>query len=126
MNTFLSRGCVWIVSLSLINLGASAVSYAGIVSTTSVVEAGQRATNLAAVRAGLAREDVRKQLLTFGVDASQVDARLAGLSDAELQRLAGEMDSLPAGGDVLAVIGLVFIILLILEVVGVIDIFKKR
>jgi hypothetical protein len=35
------------------------------------------------------------------------------------------MDQMPAGGDLLAVIGIVFVILLILELVGVIDIFKK-
>ena len=31
----------------------------------------------------------------------------------------------PAGGDALAVIGIVFVVLVILELVGVIDIFKK-
>jgi hypothetical protein len=35
------------------------------------------------------------------------------------------MQSVPAGGDALAVIGIVFVILIILELVGVIDIFKK-
>ena len=33
--------------------------------------------------------------------------------------------TLPAGGDALAIIGIVFLVLIILEVVGVIDIFKK-
>jgi len=32
----------------------------------------------------------------------------------------------PAGGDVIAIIGVVFLVLIILEVVGVIDIFKKN
>jgi len=35
------------------------------------------------------------------------------------------MAGLPAGADALAVIGIVFLVLLILELVGVIDIFKK-
>jgi uncharacterized membrane protein (Fun14 family) len=35
------------------------------------------------------------------------------------------MDQMPAGGDALAVIGIVFLVLIILELVGVIDIFKK-
>jgi uncharacterized membrane protein (Fun14 family) len=39
--------------------------------------------------------------------------------------LAERMDTLPAGGDALAIIGIVFLVLIILEVVGVIDIFKK-
>ena len=35
-------------------------------------------------------------------------------------------EQLPAGGDILALIGVVFVVLLILELVGVIDIFKKQ
>jgi hypothetical protein len=34
------------------------------------------------------------------------------------------MQGAPAGGDVLALVGAVFVVLLILELVGVIDIFK--
>jgi hypothetical protein len=61
----------------------------------------------------------------MGVDAASIDSRVASLSDRELHQLATDMQSAPAGGDVLAVIGVVFIVLLILELVGVIDIFKK-
>jgi uncharacterized membrane protein (Fun14 family) len=39
--------------------------------------------------------------------------------------LADGLDEAPAGGDALAVIGIVFLVLLILELTGVIDIFKK-
>ena len=39
--------------------------------------------------------------------------------------LAEDLENLPAGGSVLAVVGIVFIVLLILELVGVIDIFNK-
>jgi uncharacterized membrane protein (Fun14 family) len=35
------------------------------------------------------------------------------------------MADMPAGGDALAIIGIVFLVLMILEAVGVIDIFKK-
>jgi hypothetical protein len=61
----------------------------------------------------------------MGVDASSIDARVASLSDRELHQLASDMQSAPAGGDILALVGAVFIVLLILELVGVIDIFKK-
>ena len=37
---------------------------------------------------------------------------------------ADRLDRAPAGGDALEVVGLVFLVLLILELVGVIDIFK--
>jgi hypothetical protein len=126
MSKFFKRGCVLAVSLSMIGLGAPAVSYAAIVGTPAVVAAGQRDANLASIRAGLERSDVRDRMLAMGVAPAHVDTRLASLSDTELQRLAQEMNELPAGGSALAVIGVVFVVLLVLELVGVIDIFKKR
>ena len=48
-----------------------------------------------------------------------------GLSSAELLELEGQLDSQVAGGDVVAIVGVVFIVLLILELVGVTDIFKS-
>ena len=44
----------------------------------------------------------------------------------ELARLSRGLDELPAGAGALEVIGVVFLVLLLLELVGVIDIFKKR
>ncbi len=54
-----------------------------------------------------------------------VEERLNGLSTAELMALEGRLDSHLAGGDAIAVIGVVFLVLLILELVGVTDIFKS-
>ena len=67
----------------------------------------------------LERDDVRAQLEAHGVTAAQVKARLAAMTDDELAQLAGQIDSLPAGGtDVLGFILVVFIILLITDIVG--------
>jgi len=52
-------------------------------------------------------------------------ARVAALSDAELAQLEGRLQQLPAGGGALGVIGAVFLVLIILEITGVIDVFKK-
>lgn len=124
-NPIFQRLCALITTLSVLSLGAPVVSYAGLIDTATVVEASQRTADLATIRAGLDREDVRAQLVSLGVNEQVVDTRLAALTDAELNDLAGRMEQLPAGGDILAVIGIVFVILLILELVGVIDIFKK-
>jgi hypothetical protein len=77
------------------------------------------------VAGALARAEVRQELVALGVDPATVEGRIAGLTDSELRALADRMADLPAGGDALAVIGIVFLVLLILEAVGVIDIFKK-
>ena len=119
------RACVVLVSASLVSLGLQAPASAGIVGTAEAVTAGQAADPLAAVRGALARDDVRGRMMALGVDPAEVDGRLAALTDAELALLAEKLEQAPAGGDALAVIGAVFLVLLILELTGVIDIFKK-
>ena len=121
----LQRFGVVVISLSLINLGTPVIANAGIIGTQTVIEAGQRDADLATIHAGLGRAEVRQQFAALGVDANLVETRLATLTDAEIATLADRMEQMPAGGDLLAVIGVVFVILLILELVGVIDIFKK-
>ena len=54
-----------------------------------------------------------------------VERRVQAMTDAELQAFVERIDQAPAGGDGFALVGVVFIVLIILEVVGVIDIFKK-
>jgi hypothetical protein len=51
--------------------------------------------------------------------------RIAALTPAELSRLATQLEQAPAGGDGLAILGIVFLVLLALEFTGTIDIFKK-
>lgn len=119
------RACVALVSLSLVSLGLSAPAAAGIVGTADAVAAAQQQDHRNTVQNVLARADVRGQMVALGVDPSEVDARIAALTDAEVATLASRLDGAPAGGDALAVIGIVFVVLMILEFTGVIDIFKK-
>jgi len=119
------RACVALVSLSLVSLGLSTPAAAGIVGTAEAVAAVQQQDHRAAVQDVLARADVREQMVGFGVDPAEVDARIAALTDAEVATLATRLEGAPAGGDALAVIGIVFVVLMILEFTGVIDIFKK-
>jgi len=106
------------------------LAQAGMIGTGTVVDtavaAAQRADNLARAQSLLARADVQQQLQKLGVNAADAAQRVASLSDAELQLLAKQADSLPAGGDsALAVIGIVFIVLLILDYTGTIHIFRR-
>jgi Skp family chaperone for outer membrane proteins len=115
---------VSILTAAVFNFGVTGAAQAGIVSTGSIVNAERDAT-MASIRTQLQREDVQAQMQKMGVDATVVDARLATLSDSELRDLSDQMQKAPAGGDVLVLIGAVFVVLLILELVGVIDIFKR-
>jgi hypothetical protein len=120
------RKCaVGVLSVTLINMGMVSAASAAIIDTSAIVTT-DRAADFDAIRSQLDRADVRAQMERMGVDAAAVEKRLAGLSDQEMHQLAVDMRNAPAGGDALALVGAVFVILLILELVGVIDIFKKR
>jgi len=104
----------------------STTASAGVIGTQDYLSAEARAGHLADINAAISRADVQAQLVSLGVDPANAVTRAAALSDGELAQVAHEMNSLPAGGDSLfAVIGIVFLVLLILELTGVIDIFKK-
>lgn len=111
---------------------AALVLWTGLVSTASAAVIATRdaqallahEARVSQVQAALARADVQQSMIGMGVDPAQAHLRVASLSEAELAQLQGQLDTLPAGG-ILGLIGAVFVILLILELTGAIDIFKK-
>jgi hypothetical protein len=99
---------------------------AGIIATPAAIAAEENHDSLSLLKELLAREDVRDQLVQLGIDPGVAEQRVNSLTPSEIAQLQPQLDSLPAGGDgVLAVIGVVFIVLLILELTGVINIFSK-
>lgn len=91
---------------------------------TAQAAPGLRAEQIERVDRFLAQDSVRGLLEQQGVDPIAARARVQALSDSELQRIASNLDQLPAGGSALALIGAVFLILVILDIVGVIHVFK--
>jgi hypothetical protein len=116
---------VAVLAASLFASSVQSAAYAGVISTQQYLTAVDRDATRARIDAVLAREEVRSKLEQYGVDRAETDARLAALTDQELEQLATDLENMPAGGDLLAVVGITFIVLLILELTGVIDIFKK-
>jgi hypothetical protein len=114
-----------LVSVSIVCMGFAQAAPAGVIGTSYMLDEESRAASLSRIDVLLARDDVGKQLEAFGVDRAMVVERLNGLSHAELVELEGTLDSQVAGGDIVALIGAVFVVLLILELVGVTDIFKS-
>ena len=126
MSQLWKKAIVCLFAVPVLALGAARPLTAEIIGTLPALEATQRDQDLDTVNRALASEQVSKQLARLGVEQEQVDARVAALTDDELHTLAQRMDETPAGGvGVLAVIGIAFVVLLVLELVGAIDIFKK-
>lgn len=120
------RAGLAVMCLSLLSLAVPPTAVAGIVGTDQAISLEQRGMYLDRINATLARQDVRDTMLSMGVDPSEVGARVGALTDAELATLAQRMEQAPAGGDFLVLVGVVFVVLIILEFVGVIDIFKNN
>ena len=71
------------------------------------------------------REDVQEQLVAMGVDPNDAAKRIASLTPDELAMLQDRIDNLPAGANVLAVLGVILIVLIVLELVGVTNVFTE-
>ena len=113
-----------VLSSALVWAGFTTTVAAAVVPTSEALIMERPAERLAAVQARLARSDVQQAMMALGVDPVEAQLRVAALDERELVQLQGHLDELPAGG-ILALIGVVFVILLILVLTGVIDIFKK-
>jgi hypothetical protein len=94
--------------------GVSLPLHAGMLTS----EAGLAGAERAQIFKLLDREDVRSQLQANGVTPAHVKARVAAMTDDEVAQLAGQMESLPAGGDILGILLTVFIVLLITDILG--------
>ena len=125
MRTRTRRSLAVLLSAAMVAASMQSAAYAGMISTEQLIGAIDRQAAIEKIDAVLAREEVRDELERLGVDSVQASERVAALTDQELQILAEDLESLPVGGDALAIVGIVFLVLLILELVGVIDIFNK-
>lgn len=114
-----------VVSVSLICMGFAQVAPAGMIGTSQMLENEARTESLTRIEMLLARDDVGQQLVALGVEPALVLERLNAMTTEELLALEHRFDEQVAGGDAIAIIGTVFLVLLILELVGVTDIFKS-
>jgi hypothetical protein len=117
------RGISGAVLMALTTLSVQAPVYAGMVGTNAVIDQQQTVVDRGQLLTVLDREDVRKELLAMGVDPQAARERVAALSDDEIQSLNGRIQELPAGGDVLGVALVVFLVLLFTDIMGYTDVF---
>ena len=103
------------------------VAQAALVSTDQVIDKSEAAADRAHVVAFLAREDVRRQMQSMGVNPDEATARVAVMTDAEVQQMAARIDGLPAGQGVaealISAALIIFIVLLVTDLMGVTDVF---
>src|SRR5665647_1764672 len=107
------------VILSMLTMGLPLQSaFAGMVETDQAVSHELAGQDRARINAFIDREDVLTQLQKQGVTAGEAKARVNALTDDEAHKIAGKLDQLPAGGDILGLLFTVFIILLVTDILG--------
>lgn len=112
-----------LLSAAMLSVSFPAVTSAAMVDSVQLL-ASQQTSDQHTLDAFMARDQVRDQLLALGVSPETVRERLQGLTDEEARQLAQQIDELPAGAGLIEVVGIVFVVLIVLELVGVTDVFK--
>ncbi|MGD2128938.1 MAG: PA2779 family protein [Lysobacterales bacterium] len=120
----LKKTIALIVSMTLLLGGMTTTATAAVIGTQQAIDGPSSQQQIARVTQALDRQEVQQAMIRMGVDPEQAKLRVSSLSPQELAQLDQQLDSLPAGGSVLALIGAVFVVLLILEFTGVINVFK--
>ena len=87
--------------------------HAGLLGTDSVVAAAQAQVARDAVTSVLNRADVVSQLQSLGLTTQAAKDRVNALTDAEVAKLAGQLQQVPAGADGGGVALLIIVVLLI-------------
>ena len=72
---------------------------AGMIGTDQVVASAQDQANRDKVLGFVARADVTRQFEALGLSASNAKERVDAMTPDEVSRVAGKIDSLPAGAD---------------------------
>jgi predicted PurR-regulated permease PerM len=71
----------------------------------------------------LEQETARQQLQAWGVSPDQLKSRIGSLTDAELASINQQVNDLNAGGNILGILLVIFIVFVITDVIGATDIF---
>ena len=123
MYTTMKRVMALLVSLAMLNT-YSLPAYSGVVTTEQLIQQQLESMDRDELVSLLDRSEVRQQLVDRGVDPEYARQRIAALSDAQIEQIKSEVDQLPAGSGVVGILIAVLLVLIILDVVGVTNIFS--
>ena len=119
-NPIFVKSVVFALIAGLLCLGFPQGSMASMIGTDSLIEAQERQGQIGRINDLLAKDNVRHQLIRFGVDPTIAAARVASLSNSELLNLESSLNGLhDAGGAAVEIFGIIFIVILVLELLDV-------
>lgn len=119
------RIAIFLTSLAFLFTTLVTGANAAMLGTDAAIQADSRAEHVSGIRSWLMQDQVRDQLVAMGVDPADAAERVAGMTAEEQRLLHDRIDELPAGATGLVeVIGVMFVVLLVLELVGITDVFS--
>ncbi|WP_018233446.1 DUF6627 family protein [Thioalkalivibrio thiocyanodenitrificans] len=98
--------------------------HASMVGTGEVLAAEQGHLERAQLMQTLSREDMRRQMERMGVTPEAAEERVARMTDAEVAAINERLADLPAGAGTLEVVLIILLVLVLLDAMGVTDIFS--
>lgn len=110
------------------------LAHAGMITTKTIIDqqtpaagaSDQAEAQRERIRDLLARDDVRAEMIALGIAPAEAEARIAALTDQEIADIAGRLDELPAGegvGTILIAIFIVFGVAVLLDALGMMNVF---
>lgn len=93
----------------------SGYAQAAMVSTSTLINSEGVSYSKQDLQTALASEELKQQLSDLGVDASELNDRIASLTTEEIQQLNAELADQPAGAGVIGILLTVLLIFLITD-----------
>lgn len=109
---------------SLLASSLSVPASAAMITTADILSADTGQQQRAYVQELLARDEVRDQLVTMGVNPDDAAQRVKVMTDQEVQTMVSQLESLPAGGDAIGLLALVLVVLLITDLLKITDVYN--
>jgi hypothetical protein len=122
MMYFLRRPTAALLSI-LLALMPMLPAQAAMIGNEQIINQGLSVQTRDSLRQLFEQDTARQQLQAWGVNADQVNTRINSLTDAELARINQQVGDLNAGGNILGILLVIFIVFIITDVIGATDIF---
>lgn len=122
MMHFLRRPTAALLSI-LLALMPMLPAQAAMIGNEQIINQGLSVQTRDSLRQLFEQDTARQQLQAWGVNADQVNTRINSLTDAELARINQQVGDLNAGGNILGILLVIFIVFIITDVIGATDIF---
>ena len=122
MTHFLRRPIAVLLSL-LLALAPLIPAQAAMIGNQQIINQSESQQTRDSLQQLVEQQSARQQLQAWGVDPEQIQNRINSLTDSELARINQQVDTLDAGGSVLGILLVIFIVFVITDVIGATDIF---